>query len=334
MLIKRIIGMPGDEISLEDGAVYVNGKQLDEPYVRTVDGETVPTEPFDNGLPWSLQQPYTVPAGNYFVMGDNRIDSGDSREFGPVPRGQLVGKAFARYWPPGRIGGVRLSGREAGQCRSASPSIWRPPAPTARPSPAPTRPAAAVWPARSPSPPSASTTRRWTRPAAKPSPASTTPSASPARVARRSTTRSCGWRARSWWCSSLRRPSTATACTAATCAVSARALERLDPAPDVALVDGFPLPDCAREHRAVVGGDHLSAAIAAASIVAKVTRDRVMRGLHESYPAYGFDHHVGYATAVHQTAICEHGVCELHRLSFASVAYQQLGLGLDATADC
>ena len=112
----------------------------------------------------------------------------------------------------------------------------------------------------------------------------------------------------------------------------ARALERLDPAPDVALVDGFPLPDCARDHRAVVGGDHLSAAIAAASIVAKVTRDRVMRGLHASYPAYGFDHHVGYATAVHQTAICEHGVCELHRLSFASVAYQQLGLGLDASS--
>jgi signal peptidase I len=106
VLIKRVIGMPGDEISLEGGAVYVNGRKLDEPYVRTVDGEVVPTEPFDTGLPWALQQPYTVPPGNYFMMGDNRVDSGDSREFGPVPRGQLVGKAFARYWPPGRIGGV------------------------------------------------------------------------------------------------------------------------------------------------------------------------------------------------------------------------------------
>jgi ribonuclease HII len=113
----------------------------------------------------------------------------------------------------------------------------------------------------------------------------------------------------------------------------ARAIERLDPEPDVALVDGFPLPDCAREHRAVVGGDRLSAAVAAASIVAKVTRDRVMYGLHETFPAYGFDSHVGYATAVHHAAICEHGVCELHRLSFASVAYQQLGLGLEAAPD-
>ena len=114
----------------------------------------------------------------------------------------------------------------------------------------------------------------------------------------------------------------------------ARAVERLTPAPDVTLVDGFRLPDCAREHRAVVGGDHLSAAIAAASIVAKVTRDGVMRGLHESFPVYGFDSHVGYATAMHQAAICEHGVCELHRLSFASAAYQQLGLGLGASPDC
>jgi signal peptidase I len=106
VLIKRIIGMPGDTVSLKDGAVYINGNKLNEPYVRKINGKSVPSEPFDNGLPWSLQQPYKVPADNYFVMGDNRIDSGDSREFGPVPRGQLVGKAFARYWPPSRIGGV------------------------------------------------------------------------------------------------------------------------------------------------------------------------------------------------------------------------------------
>jgi signal peptidase I len=106
VLIKRIIGMPGDEVSLKDGAVYINGKKLDEPYVRQIKGKPVRSDPFDNGLPWSLQTPYKVPAGSYFMMGDNRIDSGDSREFGPVPRSQLVGKAFARYWPPNRIGGV------------------------------------------------------------------------------------------------------------------------------------------------------------------------------------------------------------------------------------
>jgi signal peptidase I len=107
VLIKRIIGMPGDTVSLKDGSVYINGKKLDEPYVRRVNGRPEPTQPFSNGLPWSLQTPYKVPPGDYFVMGDNRTDSGDSREFGPVPRSQLVGKAFARYWPPSRIGWVK-----------------------------------------------------------------------------------------------------------------------------------------------------------------------------------------------------------------------------------
>jgi len=106
VLIKRIIGMPGDVISLSEGAVYINGKPLSEPYVRKVNGKPEPSEPFSNGLPWSLQQPFKVPAGSYFLMGDNRTDSGDSRDFGPIARDQFVGRAFARYWPPGRIGGL------------------------------------------------------------------------------------------------------------------------------------------------------------------------------------------------------------------------------------
>ena len=106
VLIKRIIGLPGDDISLSGGFVYINGRRLDEPYVRRIDGHQEPSEPFSNGLPWSLQEPYTVPAGSYFVMGDNRTDSGDSREFGPIKRAQFVGRAFGKYWPPGRIGGA------------------------------------------------------------------------------------------------------------------------------------------------------------------------------------------------------------------------------------
>jgi signal peptidase I len=106
VLIKRIIGMPGDTVSLSGGHVYINGHPLKEPYVRRVDGQPEPTDPFSNGLPWSLEEPFHVPAGHYFMMGDNRTDSGDSREFGPVARNQLVGRAFARYWPPSRIGGV------------------------------------------------------------------------------------------------------------------------------------------------------------------------------------------------------------------------------------
>ncbi len=106
----------------------------------------------------------------------------------------------------------------------------------------------------------------------------------------------------------------------------ARAAEGIAPRPGLTLIDGFPLPGCRRTHRAVVGGDGRSAAIAAASVVAKVTRDRLMLRLHARYPQYGFERHVGYATAAHREAIVAHGVCELHRLSFASVAYRELGL--------
>lgn len=105
-LIKRIIGLPGDTVSLRGGAVYINGQRLVEPYVKRVNGQPEPSEPFSSGLPWSLQQPFKVPAGSYFLMGDNRTHSGDSRDVGPIARDKLVGRAFARYWPPGRIGGL------------------------------------------------------------------------------------------------------------------------------------------------------------------------------------------------------------------------------------
>ncbi len=93
------------------------------------------------------------------------------------------------------------------------------------------------------------------------------------------------------------------------------------PEADVCLVDGFRLGPSARPHRAIVDGDTKSAAIAAASIVAKVTRDRLMRRLDALHPHYGFASHVGYITPVHTAAVLEHGPCAQHRRSFNAKAY-------------
>ncbi len=98
-------------------------------------------------------------------------------------------------------------------------------------------------------------------------------------------------------------------------------LDDLAPRAEACLVDGFRLGPLAPEHRAVVDGDTKSAAIAAASIVAKVTRDRIMRRLAALYPAYGFSRHVGYITPVHSAAVREHGPCDQHRLSYAAKCY-------------
>jgi ribonuclease HII len=110
-------------------------------------------------------------------------------------------------------------------------------------------------------------------------------------------------------------------------AALARALQGLDaPSGALLLSDGFRLPQLRREHRAIIGGDATSAAIAAASIVAKVTRDRLMRRVHSLYPTYGFDGHVGYSTPQHREALDSHGPCPLHRRSFATVGAVQLSL--------
>jgi ribonuclease HII len=92
------------------------------------------------------------------------------------------------------------------------------------------------------------------------------------------------------------------------------------------LSDGFPVPATGFEQRAVVGGDATSAAIAAASVVAKVSRDRFMLRMEERYPGWEFAAHVGYSTPEHRAAIEKQGVSPLHRLSFQSMAYQQLAL--------
>ncbi|MGI8413288.1 MAG: ribonuclease HII [Solirubrobacteraceae bacterium] len=94
----------------------------------------------------------------------------------------------------------------------------------------------------------------------------------------------------------------------------------------ICLSDGFALRDVGYEQRAVVGGDAKSAAIAAASVIAKETRDRYMRRADGAHPGWEFAQHVGYATPEHREAISRLGVSPLHRLSFQSTAYQQLRL--------
>jgi ribonuclease HII len=102
----------------------------------------------------------------------------------------------------------------------------------------------------------------------------------------------------------------------------ARALAAVLPCPDVALVDGFHLGPSAPPHVRVVGGDHTSAAIAAASVIAKTTRDRLMAGpVAEAFPGFGFADHVGYATPEHHAALRAEGLSPLHRRSFQSMAY-------------
>lgn len=91
-LIKRVIGLPGDTVAAHGRLVYVNGRALHEPYVL----------PHCRGTDDFLQ--VTVPSDRVFVMGDNRCDSTDSRVFGPIPENLLVGRAFARIWPPSRLG--------------------------------------------------------------------------------------------------------------------------------------------------------------------------------------------------------------------------------------
>jgi signal peptidase I len=89
--VKRLIGLPGETWSERGGYVFIDGHRLSEPYVQSNrrDGRTMPTQ--------------KIPPGHYFFMGDNRDSSCDSREWGTVPRRNLIGKVFATYWPPQRL---------------------------------------------------------------------------------------------------------------------------------------------------------------------------------------------------------------------------------------
>lgn len=98
-----------------------------------------------------------------------------------------------------------------------------------------------------------------------------------------------------------------------------RALARLEVRPSYVLTDGFPVDGLGVPGLAVWKGDRVAACIAAASVIAKVTRDRIMAGLHEEYPDYDFATHKGYITAAHSAALEEHGPCPVHRRRFVNV---------------
>jgi ribonuclease HII len=107
-----------------------------------------------------------------------------------------------------------------------------------------------------------------------------------------------------------------------------RAVEGLSVTPTLVKIDGNRCPVIGVRSVAIIGGDALVPAISAASILAKVTRDRMLAELHERYPVYGFNSHVGYSTPQHLAALIEHGPCEHHRRSFAPVreAYARVGI--------
>jgi signal peptidase I len=110
VFIKRVVGLPGDRLQAKDGRLYVNGVAQEEPYVHETNGVTDPTNPSGTivgttmSQPWGLSDEYTVPEGHYFMMGDNRTNSDDSRVWGPVPEDDLIGEAFFVYWPLDRLG--------------------------------------------------------------------------------------------------------------------------------------------------------------------------------------------------------------------------------------
>lgn len=101
--IKRVVGTPGDRLKIVNGNVYLNGVKQDEPYINKNPEESCTSSSSPSGdCTFSLD--ITIPPDMYFMMGDNRDASDDSRYWGPVPKENIIGEAFMTYWPPKRIG--------------------------------------------------------------------------------------------------------------------------------------------------------------------------------------------------------------------------------------
>ena len=92
--VKRVVGLPGDQISIRDGHVIRDGTKEKDSYIAPCDGSGSCNFPVT----------VTIPRGEYFMMGDNRAQSDDSRFWGPIPKGWIIGQAFFTYWPPNRFG--------------------------------------------------------------------------------------------------------------------------------------------------------------------------------------------------------------------------------------
>jgi signal peptidase I len=105
-LVKRVIGLPGETISTQNGHVYIDNKELKEPWLPNISSSYTGALPDDEHPQFNMPGPVTIPAGEYFVMGDNRTDSEDSRFFGPIPKSLIVGRAVAVVWPFSHAKGV------------------------------------------------------------------------------------------------------------------------------------------------------------------------------------------------------------------------------------
>lgn len=94
--IKRVVGLPGDRLSVRGGRVYIDGRRQREPFIQ----------PDAQCALCNMPEEIVIPDGQYYMMGDNRGASADSREWGPVPKENMIGDAFATYWPPSKWGGL------------------------------------------------------------------------------------------------------------------------------------------------------------------------------------------------------------------------------------